>query len=142
MTEIIQAVKDLPEIWKSVITIVVFALAFFIYSKVRKALVNKNLNTLENGESGIKDVPNTINGNVKLIDTDEETAAVIMAIVSEKTGVSLKNLDFKSIKCLSHTPALSGVSDEEAAVVMAITSHMTKIPLQNLSFNSIRLISN
>ena len=37
-------------------------------------------------------------GNVELINTEEKEAAVIMAIVSDKTGIPLERLSFKSIK--------------------------------------------
>ena len=37
-------------------------------------------------------------GQVELIGTDDKTAAVIMAIVSEKSGIPLNRLSFKSIK--------------------------------------------
>lgn len=37
-------------------------------------------------------------GSVDLEGVDEPTAAVIMAIVSEKSGIPLNRLDFKSIK--------------------------------------------
>ena len=39
-------------------------------------------------------------GELQLIGTDEETAAVIMAIVSDKSGIPLNRLSFKSIKLL------------------------------------------
>ena len=39
-------------------------------------------------------------GQVKLIDVDEPTAAVIMALVSHNSGIPLERLDFKSIKPL------------------------------------------
>ncbi len=39
-------------------------------------------------------------GELELIDTDEKTAAVIMAIVSNKSGIPLNRLSFKSIKLL------------------------------------------
>jgi len=39
-------------------------------------------------------------GEVKLYDTDDKTAACIMAIVSDETGIPLNQLIFKSIKCL------------------------------------------
>lgn len=38
------------------------------------------------------------NGEVDLIGVDEKTAAVIMAIVSQKTDIPLNRLSFKSIK--------------------------------------------
>lgn len=37
-------------------------------------------------------------GELKLYDTDPKTAAIIMAIVAEKTGKPLNELRFKSIK--------------------------------------------
>lgn len=37
-------------------------------------------------------------GGVRLIETDDKTAALIMAIISDETGITLKNLIFKSIK--------------------------------------------
>lgn len=39
-------------------------------------------------------------GEIELIGTDEKTAAVIMAIVSEKSGIPLNRLSFKTIKLL------------------------------------------
>ncbi len=36
-------------------------------------------------------------GNLELVGTDEKTAAVIMAIVSDKSGIPLNRLQFKSI---------------------------------------------
>ncbi|NLA72472.1 MAG: OadG family protein [Clostridiales bacterium] len=142
MTEIIEIVKHLPEIWKSVITIVFFILLFLVYSKVSKALTRKKQSVSKSSAGSTKNSRNTEKSDIKLINTDDETAAVIMAIISEKTGVPLNNLDFKSIKCLSEEPVLSGVSDEEAAVIMAVTSHKTKTPLQKLSFKSIKLVTN
>ncbi len=43
--------------------------------------------------------PEGINGGeVELIGTDEKTAAVIMAIVSQQSGIPLNRLSFKSIR--------------------------------------------
>lgn len=42
----------------------------------------------------------TMHGQVKLIDVDEPTAAVIMALVSHNSGIPIEKLDFKSIKPL------------------------------------------
>ncbi len=39
-------------------------------------------------------------GSCDLIGTDEKTAAVIMAIVSHKSGIELNRLSFKSIKLM------------------------------------------
>ncbi len=46
-------------------------------------------------------VPEGVNsGEVELIGTDEKTAAVIMAIVSEQSGIPLNRLSFKSIRLI------------------------------------------
>ena len=37
-------------------------------------------------------------GELELINTDEKSAAIIMAIVSDKSGIPLNRLSFKSIK--------------------------------------------
>ena len=37
-------------------------------------------------------------GELELINTDEKTAAIIMAIVSDKSGIPLNRLSFKTIK--------------------------------------------
>lgn len=39
-------------------------------------------------------------GELQLIGTDEKTAAIIMAIVSDKSGIPLNRLSFKSIKLM------------------------------------------
>ena len=41
-----------------------------------------------------------LRGDVRLVDVDEPTAAVIMALVSHNSGIPLERLDFKSIKLL------------------------------------------
>ena len=42
-------------------------------------------------------------GSVELIGTDEKEAAVIMAIVSKKSGIPLERLSFRSIKLMEDT---------------------------------------
>ncbi len=42
------------------------------------------------------------NSEVELIGTDEKTAAVIMAIVSQKSGIPVNRLSFKSIRLLDN----------------------------------------
>ena len=44
--------------------------------------------------------PAASQGQVELIDTDEKEAAVIMAIVSKKSGIPLERLSFRSIKLI------------------------------------------
>ena len=47
--------------------------------------------------------PEGINsGDIELIGTDEKTAAVIMAIVSEKSGIPLNRLSFKSVRLMDN----------------------------------------
>lgn len=78
---------------------------------------------------------------IQLIDVDEPTAAIIMAIVSNESGIPLENLSFKSIRCLA--PAgleLVDVDEDTAAVIMAIVSNESGIPLEKLSFKSIRKV--
>ena len=42
----------------------------------------------------------TMTGELELVKTDEKTAAVIMAIVSDQSGIPLNRLSFKSIKLM------------------------------------------
>ena len=73
-----------------------------------------------------------------LENVDEPSAAMVMAIVSDKTGIPLNHLDFHSIK--GAPVALEGLDDQTAAAVMAIVSKETGIPLSRLSFNSIKKV--
>ncbi|MBQ7549054.1 MAG: OadG family protein [Clostridia bacterium] len=52
------------------------------------------------GESATPLPENESRGALVLTDTDEETAAMIMAIVSYKSGIPLNRLIFKSVKLL------------------------------------------
>ena len=72
-------------------------------------LVSKAIRAIEAKAANIKPapiptqapaVPKESQGQVELIGTDEKTAAVIMAIVSEKSGIPLERLSFKSIRLL------------------------------------------
>jgi Na+-transporting methylmalonyl-CoA/oxaloacetate decarboxylase gamma subunit len=45
-------------------------------------------------------VPLASAGDLKLVGVDERTAAMIMAIVSDESGIPLSELQFKSIKAL------------------------------------------
>lgn len=73
-----------------------------------------------------------------LENVDEPTAAAIMAIVSERSGIPLNHLDFHSIK--GAPVVLEGIDEDTAAVVMAIVSKETGIPMNRLSFNSIKKV--
>ncbi len=79
-------------------------------------------------------------GFVTLDGVSEQDAAVIMAITSDKTGIPLERLCFKSIRRLNQEPELINIEEQDAAVIMAITSDKTGIALEKLSFNSIKLV--
>ena len=76
-------------------------------------------------------------GRVQLIDVDEPTAAVVMALVSNQSGIPLERLAFKSIKGITE---LVDVDERTAATIMAIVSKESGIPLDRLSFKSIRKV--
>lgn len=76
-------------------------------------LVSKIIRTIEKGVA--KDAPapaaatapqgvpmpdGMMQGELELVNTDEKTAAVIMAIVSNQSGIPLNRLSFKSIKLM------------------------------------------
>ncbi len=76
-------------------------------------------------------------GRVQLVDVDEPTAAVVMALVSNQTGIPLERLWFKSIKGKTE---LKDVDERTAATIMAIVSKESGIPLDRLNFKSIRKV--
>ena len=76
-------------------------------------------------------------GRVQLIDVDEPTAAVVMALVSDQTGIPLERLWFKSIKGVTE---LVDVDERTAATIMAIVSKESGISLDRLSFKSIKKV--
>ena len=83
----------------------------------------------------------TTAGGIRLIDVDERTAAVVMALTSHQSGIPLERLYFKSIRCLA--PAgleLEGVDENTVATIMAIISNESGIPLERLSFKSIKKV--
>ena len=76
-------------------------------------------------------------GSIRLIDVDEPTAAVVMALVSNQSGIPLERLAFKSIRGITE---LVDVDERTAATIMAIVSKESGIPLNRLSFKSIRKV--
>ncbi len=79
-------------------------------------------------------------GYVTLDGVNEQDAAVIMAIISHKTGIPLERLCFKYISRLNQEPELVNIEEQDAAVIMAITADKLGISLDNLIFNSIKLV--
>lgn len=81
------------------------AIFILLMSKVFKNLGKKNKGeTQETPEVVVPSgtpLPETDSaGKLDLVDVDEPTAAVIMAIVSDQSGIPLNRLSFKSIKKL------------------------------------------
>ncbi len=76
-------------------------------------------------------------GSIQLIDVDEPTAAVVMALVSNQSGIPLERLAFKSIRGITE---LVDVDERTAATIMAIVSKESGIPLNRLNFKSIKKV--
>ena len=65
----------------------------------KKAVVTPE-EKITTGPKGVP-MPEGMNqGELELVGTDEKTAAIIMAIVSDKSGIPLNRLSFKSIKLM------------------------------------------
>ena len=96
-----------PVFWLAVIFAV--AVIYSIYAKIRDGKVTKKAaaaakNTPAQAKTaapaGTPLPANTSAGSLDLIGVDEKTAAVIMAIVSNKSGIPLNRLSFKSIRLM------------------------------------------
>ena len=90
------------------IIVAAFAALFIIYVYIAKAINSKKTveepanadikkETLDASALNKPSGPSASAGSLELIGTDEKTAAVIMAIVSDKSGIPLNRLQFKSI---------------------------------------------
>ncbi len=89
-----------------ILILAVIAVLIILVSKVIRAFESKTAKApaaeapVSSAPAGVP-MPEGMNqGQLELIDTDEKTAAVIMAIVSNKSGIPLNRLSFKSIKLL------------------------------------------
>ncbi len=85
------------------IVVAVFLVAFILYVYIAKA-INAKKTPAEPVKTApaVKtpaaiNAPGTSSGDLELVGVDEKTAAVIMAIVSDKSGIPLNRLQFKSI---------------------------------------------
>ena len=90
-----------------VIILAVIALFIKFIAYVFSLITKKKVASAPAPAAPVKHVPAVnapaaaaMRGQVKLIDVDEPTAAVIMALVSHNSGIPLERLDFKSIKPL------------------------------------------
>lgn len=76
----------------------------FIYTLYQKRRLKR-----ANAEAQADDTPASAQaahisqGELKLIDVDEKTAALIMAVVSHESGIPLNELDFHSIRLIGET---------------------------------------
>ena len=90
------------------ILVSVFAIAFILYVYIAKAIRGKKSPVAASAEveapaakpTAVARPAGMTQGSLELVNTDEKTAAVIMAIVSDKSGIPLNRLAFKSIKLL------------------------------------------
>lgn len=89
-----------------ILILAIIALLIIFVSKVIRAIENvanrkKAVVASEQTVSAFAGVPmpsGMNQGELELVGTDEKTAAIIMAIVSDKSGIPLNRLSFKSIK--------------------------------------------
>lgn len=118
------------------------AVIVLLLSKAVRAFENRGNDSSEEAEP-VKTIPlpapaaapapvsaPAVNG-IQLIDTDEPTAAAIMAIVSDQSGIPLENLQFRSIR---HIVA----DDKTMAVILALISQESGIPVERLQIKSIK----
>ncbi|MBP3937863.1 MAG: hypothetical protein IK955_00515 [Clostridia bacterium] len=105
---------DFSAIWATIsappipaIVVATFAILFIIYVYIAK-VINSKKKVEEPAKTPVASktpaIPSAIpagpaasSGDLELVGTDEKTAAVIMAIVSDKSGIPLNRLQFKSI---------------------------------------------
>lgn len=84
------------------ITLIAVVVAILVYTYASKAMRSKKVSDEPAQMSvPVASEPTAVSAeqnSVELIETDEKTAAVIMAIVSDKSGIPLNRLAFKSIK--------------------------------------------
>lgn len=103
-TEILAKIAQPPV---PAIVVAVFAILFIAYVYIAKAVNSKkkveekpqtNNSATAPAKTPVQaSAPGVSSGDLELVGTDEKTAAVIMAIVSDKSGIPLNRLQFKSI---------------------------------------------
>ncbi len=102
------AVSVAGELPLPAICVSVFGVIFVAYVYIAKAIRRKALSAeavavtgTPTAKSAGVPMPAGMNqGELELVGTDEKTAAIIMAIVSDKSGIPLNRLSFKSIKLM------------------------------------------
>ena len=100
-------VRSLIGITTVIIILAVIAVLIILVSKViravegaatKKAPATPAAAPAASAPAGVPMPAGMNQGELELINTDEKTAAIIMAIVSDKSGIPLNRLSFKSIK--------------------------------------------
>ncbi len=81
------------------IAVSIFAVCFILYVYIAKAVASKKAPAKAVAEAQTPVAQSVYTGPV-LVGVEEKEAAVIMAIVSDKTGIPLSRLKFESIKLL------------------------------------------
>ncbi len=93
----------LPAILVSIVAVAFILYVYIAKAMRRKALPAEAVAVIDAPAAKPAAVPmpaGMTQGSLELVNTDEKTAAVIMAIVSDKSGIPLNRLAFKSIKLL------------------------------------------
>lgn len=87
--------------------IFVIALIYSVYARIRDSKAEKAAASAPAEEkkqtpaaAPVAAAEGISSGELDLVDTDEKTAAVIMALVSYKSGIPLNRLSFKSIRLM------------------------------------------
>ena len=89
-----------------ILILAVIAVLILLLSKVIRTIEGKaakNEPALAPTPAAPQGVPmpnGMMQGELELVNTDEKTAAIIMAIVSNQSGIPLNRLSFKSIKLM------------------------------------------
>ncbi len=84
----------------------VIALVYTLYAKVRDSKTTENTKPVAEEKAPVSSAAaapaaeGISSGSLDLVNTDEKTAAVIMALVSYKSGIPLNRLSFKSIRLM------------------------------------------
>lgn len=104
ITEILAKIAEPPF---PAVVVAAFAIIFIVYVYITKAINGKNsvsdkpqaptVTTASKAAPVQASGPAASSGDLELVGVDEKTAAVIMAIVSNKSGIPLNRLQFKSI---------------------------------------------
>ena len=86
------------------LTVAIFAIGFILYVYIAKAIASKKApaqtEAVAAAPSIAAPVATAVYTGPQLVGVEEKEAAVIMAIVSDKTGIPLERLRFDSIKLM------------------------------------------